>query len=276
MIGQAKRIAELTNLHPRSDKKEKGPIVVAFTSGKGGTGKSFVSLNIAFALSKTGKKILLIDFDINFASQHILVDKFPDFTIADFFSGKKNFDEVISPYSENLHFLFGESGIKTVEITNSTINRMFNEIRCLHDKYDYVIFDTASGGGEQVLSVLAKSDLQIVVANPEPTAVMDAYVIIKLMVASGISGREKFVIINKAVNSQEGKTAFENINSAVKNFLKQKVNFMGVIFFSPKIKNSISSQKIFIEENSIDNQSIAIKKIASQIGNFIHVENNNQ
>jgi flagellar biosynthesis protein FlhG len=275
MIGQAERIAELTNLHPSSYNNEQGPIVIAFTSGKGGTGKSFVSLNSAFTLSQMGKKVLLIDFDINFASQHILVDQFPEFTIADYFSGKKNFCDVISNYSENLHFVFGESGIKAVDITNTTINRLFNEIKGLRRKYDYVIFDTASGGGEQVLSVLAKSDLQVVVANPEPTAVMDAYVIIKLMIALGISGNQKFVIINKAENLEEGKTAFENINSAVKNFLKQKVNFWGVILNSSKIKKSISSQKIFVEENPIDNQTTVFRKIADKISNFVHLENIN-
>jgi flagellar biosynthesis protein FlhG len=275
MIGQVERIAELTNLHPRSNNNEQGPMVIAFTSGKGGTGKSFVSLNTAFTLSRMRKKILLIDFDINFANQHILVDQFPEFTIADYFSGKKNFCDVISNYSENLHFIFGESGIKTVDITNTTINRMFNEISSLGGKYDYVIFDTASGGGEQVLSVLAKSDLQVIVANPEPTAVMDAYVIIKLMIAAGISGNEKFVIINRAENLEEGKTAFENINSAINNFLKQKVNLGGIVLNSPKIKNSISSQKIFTEENPIDNQATAITKIADKISNFIHLENIN-
>ncbi len=275
MIGQAQRISELSRANFLKPNAQEHAPVIAFTSGKGGTGKSFLSLNLAYALSESGKKVLLIDFDINFAAQHILIDVLPEHSMGDYIKNRVLFEDVIFNYKPNLDFIFGESGVREAEIKPSVLNRFFLDVYAQSGKYDYIFIDTAAGGGEQVLSILKKSDFQIVVANPEPTAVMDAYVIIKLMLKAGIKSSSKFIIVNKAENLEEGEVAFRNINSAVKNFLKVEVPLLGIIRENAEIKRSSYLQKVFLKENKTTPEAGSIKGIARKLLKIKQLANSN-
>lgn len=275
MIGQAERISELSRSASPFSRKSSTP-VIAFTSGKGGTGKSFLSLNAAYALTELGKKVLLIDFDMNFAAQHILTDVLPEYSLGDYLNRKIEIEDAVYHYSPGPDFIFGESGVKEVDLTPTVINKLFLDINSLEKSYDYIIIDTAAGGGEQVLSVLKKSDYQIVVANPEPTAVMDAYVIIKLMLKYGITSRNKFVVVNKSNNLEEGEIAFRNINAAVKNFLKVEVPLLGIILDSDEIKRSSFSQRIFLKEKKGTGEAKRIMEIARKLLKIKQLANSNQ
>ncbi len=268
MIGQAERIAELSKSVSLVSEGTSNPNVVAFTSGKGGTGKSFLALNLAYALAERGRRVLLIDFDLNFASQHILVDILPEFTIGDYLTNKAPIENVVHRYSDKLHFIFGESSTKHFEVTSTSLNRLLLDVKSLPNKYDFVFFDTAAGGNSQTITILKKSDFQVVVANPEPTAVMDAYVIIKLMIKNGIDSHSKYVVVNKAPDIEEGKRAFTNINKAVKNFLKREVNLLGIINDSEKIKKNSYTQQIFLKQNPFSSESEKIKAIGREISKF--------
>ncbi|MDP3830922.1 MAG: AAA family ATPase, partial [Ignavibacteriaceae bacterium] len=109
MIGQLNRILELEKLKA-SQLVKRNNKVVAFTSGKGGTGKSFLSLNIAFSLSKAGKKILLIDFDPNLSNLNIMMNKRAEKNLSSFILQKELLGDLVTEYSSNLHIIFGESG----------------------------------------------------------------------------------------------------------------------------------------------------------------------
>jgi flagellar biosynthesis protein FlhG len=184
ILGQAERIAELNNL--RFAKNIKSVPIIAFTSGKGGTGKSTLALNLANLLAKQNKKVLLIDFDINFANLHVMLNVFPENTLNDYFTNKIELDELFHKHNENLSFIFGETGVVTsVKLTKAKLNEFFYAIKS-SDKFDVIILDTASGGSPETLDILSFASLPVVVANPEPTAVMDAYAIIKLMVVHDI------------------------------------------------------------------------------------------
>ncbi len=275
MIGQAQRISELSRAALPHIRRNHTP-VLGFTSGKGGTGKSFVSLNTAYALSELGKKVLLIDFDINFAAQHILVDVLPEYSLSDYLQREIGIEEAIYKFGPNLEFIFGESGVREADLTPAVINKLFFDIDSLNRQYDFIILDTAAGGGEQVLSVLKKSDFQIVVANPEPTAVMDAYVIVKLMLKYGITSDSKFVIVNKANNLEEGEIAYRNINSAVKNFLKVETPLLGIILDSAEIRKSSYSQRIFLKEMKGKSEAARVKEIARKLLKIKQLANSNQ
>ena len=190
MIGQAARIKELINLKSTKYNFESECPVIAFTSGKGGTGKSFISLNLAYALSRKKKKVLLIDLDPNLSSINIMLNVQASSTLFHFFSNQSLLGDLIYKYDSHLHFIFGESGNLDHPILNdSNLRSLFEQLKYLTSTYDYVLLDTASGANEYIFSLLSYPQVNVIVTTPEPTSVMDAYVILKLLNKKGVQNK---------------------------------------------------------------------------------------
>jgi flagellar biosynthesis protein FlhG len=275
MIGQLSRILELEKLKSAQLVK-KANKVIAFTSGKGGTGKSFLSLNIAFALSKVQKKILLIDFDPNLSNINIMMNKRVERNISSFILQKELLADLITEYNANLHIIFGESGkVDFPEISHGIIDSLMIQIQSLEHKYDYIFIDTGSGASDELLHLLSLSESKIIVATPEPTAVMDAYVIVKLLKSRNSTGKIG-VIINRATTAQEAVNAYGNLNKAVKHFLKVDISYCGTINFDSGVSKSIIAQELFLERFSKGETVDAINRCAKEITKFSQVVNIDQ
>ena len=261
MIGQAERLYKLKNLEKVRSKPSYLKIIT-FTSGKGGTGKTFISLSIAYSLSMLNKKVLFVDIDLNFANSNILLNLIPKVSIDNFFKGNKLLNEVITEYSPNFHLIFGESGeTEPVELKDELVTRLFNNLDKLKEKYDFVIIDTASGGQKELINLLNFSDVNIIVTSPEPTAVMDAYVMVKLLNNEKYKGK-KFIIVNKCTNEEEAETAFNNIKTAADYFLKENVELLGYLEFDEKVFHSITKQQFLTAQNPSSKTSIKLNGLA--------------
>ncbi|MGD8777623.1 MAG: AAA family ATPase [Ignavibacteria bacterium] len=275
MIGQAQRVNELNNLRRASKRKEEGCPIVAITSGKGGTGKSFVSLNLAYALARNNKKILLVDLDANLSNINIMLNIKPEKTIYEFLQNSAFLKELIHFYEPNLHFIFGESGkIDHPQFNDSNLSSFFYHLNLLSEDYDYIFLDLASGAGPDIINVLVQSDIKIVVTNPEPTSIMDAYVVLKLISRQG--NKKSYAVINKSASLKEGNVAFDNLNKAVKHFLKSDIELLGIIEFNNDVSQSILNQKLFIKNYPEVRVSIQLKQLAAKIGKIKQVANSNQ
>ena len=276
MIGQAERLYELNNLRRASVNKTQGCPIVAFTSGKGGTGKSFTSLNLAYALARVNKKVLVVDLDANLSNINIMLNVKSEITLYHFFRDQALLNELIYNYEPNLHFIFGDSG-KTDHplLDEGNIDYLFDQLHEISNNYDYIFLDTAAGAGPDVISILARCTSTVIVTTPEPTSIMDAYVILKLL-AKQNDKIGKHIIVNKSSSLIEGKTSFENLNKASEHFLKQKLFLLGIIEFGEEVGKSILNQSLLIKNNT---QSRIVKEIKVLAGNFVkikHVANNNQ
>ncbi len=262
MLGQAKRLLELKNLIQKEQTENKDGKIVSFTSGKGGTGKSFLSGNIAYLLSETGKKILLIDLDLNFSNLNTLFNIHSANTIYHYLTYNKSLSDIIEKYNNNLHLILGESG-KTDHpaFSNQKAELMINELKNLSYKYDYILVDTRSGIDEGTLKFLINSNQVIFVVTPEPTSVMDSYVILKMLKINGADNSLK-AIVNKCFTAEEGKVTFDNLDKAAKHFLKLDVEYLGELNFSEEVIKSIRNQIIFLEGQNSSEISKQIKKIS--------------
>ena len=109
MNEQISRLIEIKRLE-RNSKKNSDTKIISVCSGKGGTGKSFLALNFGYKLSRLNKKILIVDFDFNFSNLHLMINEIAENPISNLFLQKSSLDELIFRYSENLHFIFGDSG----------------------------------------------------------------------------------------------------------------------------------------------------------------------
>ncbi len=272
MIGQAERLIKLRNLG--NDKPNSGDQkIISFTSGKGGTGKTFISLSIAYILSTLNKKVLFIDADLNFANSNILLNTIPKTTIDNFFKGNKLLKDVITKYNSHFHLIFGESGeSEPLELKNELVDRLFNNLYKLKENYDYVIIDTASGGQKGLINLLSFSDVNIIVTSPEPTAVMDAYVMVKLLNNEKYKGK-KLILVNKCSSEEEGETAFNNIKTASGYFLKDNVEFLGYLSFDENVFNSITKQELLIINNPSAQICSRLTKLSGALTDIIQLAN---
>ncbi|MCK5086272.1 MAG: AAA family ATPase [Melioribacteraceae bacterium] len=274
MIGQAKRLIELTNLGINSDNK--GSKIVAFTSGKGGTGKSFFSLNLAFNLSSQGKKILLIDLDSNLANIDLMLNIKADSSISDFLSGKSFLSELPVEVRKGLFVIFGDSGkVDLPDKRREIIDHLFRSLRKLESEFDYIFIDTGSGVREDGLYLLSKSDFISVVINPEPTSVMDGYSTIKLL-RNYFEENKILIVVNKCDEEEEGKAAFNNLNTATSHFLGINLEHWGSVKYEGQISRSIKDQKIFLEEFKNIEIEDQFSALSAKLKHYQHLVNINQ
>ncbi|GAB6282787.1 MAG: MinD/ParA family protein [Ignavibacterium sp.] len=279
MIGQAKRLYELQKIYESKAENVKLNSTFIFTSGKGGTGKTFICANIAFALAEKKKKVLLIDFNLQFANLHILLNSVPEKTLKNFFKNESIFSEIIFKFNDYLDIVYGELGEENnFSFTENDIEFFVNKIKKIQTNYDFILIDTFSGANDLMISLMKDTAFNIIVSNPEPTALMDAYVIVKMLNQSYANGK-KLLIINKSLSEKEALVSLENLNKAINHFLNDQVDYIGTIPFDEKIIHSfsmLSNQEIIVNKNNNFKIYNAISNIADKLINIKQVANNNQ
>lgn len=246
MISQIDRVLELQRKQ-EVDCKEVFTNVVAILSGKGGTGKTFFASNAAFLFAQNHGKVLLIDLDYNLSNLNYVFNRAIKKTINSFLANVDNFTSVITNISPNLDIIFGESGkLNKTELSESDANRIFQNIKSLEDKYDLVLLDLGAGASSEVLYTASKAASVIIVTTPEPPAIIDSYVVTKLLNIN-YDTKNISVVINNCSAHQEGTIAFENLQSAVTHFLDADISCLSVIPHSPEVRSSIMEQKVFAQ-----------------------------
>lgn len=261
MIGQAERLYEIQNLFKRNPAAASNNIFT-FSSGKGGTGKTFLALNTALALSSLKKRVLLVDLDLNLANIHLLMDIIPHKTINDFLEKKDSLQNIVIKSSDNLSIIFGDSGKK--EWSGDAYNYLLKNIIEISSLYDFVLIDTGAGVSDKTADAVKAGKYNLIVTTPEATSVMDAYVLIKKLSAKDYCGKNG-CIINKCFSEEEAETTFNNLNSAVKHFLKMDVEFLGSIPYEPEIIRSIRDQNPFYKNDVRAPAGRAILTISKKI-----------
>jgi flagellar biosynthesis protein FlhG len=275
MNEQASRLIQLLQLE-KKELKSGNAKVISVCSGKGGTGKTFFAANFAFALSNIGKRVLLIDFDLNLSNLNIILNQTSANSISEFFEQRKSLDELIFSYSKNLHLIFGDSGKEYFpRISKEIIDYFFISLNKISVNYDFIIIDSAAGASDITIQQLLNSDYNIIVTSPEPTAVMDAYVLMKLLKAEN-SSSIKLVVINKASDEEDGRNSFQNIFVACKHFLEEEPIYLGSISFDIAAHKSVVNQQLLLENDETAKSSMEIKFIAKSFVEFVQVANNNQ
>lgn len=274
MTGQLDRIRELEKLY-NTQQNNSSEKIVAVASGKGGTGKTFFAANFAYQFALTSK-VLLVDLDFNLSNLHLLFNANPKQTLNCYFDSKSLFSEVITKYNSNLDLVFGDSGLTNQnKPTIAQIEKLFEDLNKTSYKYDLIIFDLGAGVNEENLFILSKVKSKLIITNPEPTALMDAYVLIKLL-KSNNADEGINVIVNRCVDEREGYQAFDNLKSAVDHFLKTKINFVAEIPESTEVRKSIIDQKLLAEKQKLNSVINSINRSISEFSKNHQVLNINQ
>lgn len=233
-------------------------------------------MNLGYSLSKSLKKVLVVDLDRNLSNINIMLNVSSEKSIINFFREENNLKELIFNYDKNLDFIFGDSGrLDYPKITKPKLDAFWDELMEISKDYDIVLLDIASGANEEILFYLSKAAMNILLTSPEPTAVMDAYVVLKLLAVENYKG-EKLIVVNKSQNLAEGQQAYLNLNKAVEKFLGEKLKFLGVITFNEKVSEMIMKQELFCKAEPNSKTTFEIKNIANQLIKIMQMANNNQ
>jgi len=257
MEDQAQELKKMMNRKTR---------IIAITSGKGGVGKSNLSVNMAIAYAQQGKKVMLIDGDLGMANVNILMNIVPQYNLMHVVNNQKKMQEVINDTEFGIKFIAGANGFS--KIANLTVEELdeFAKQFAMLGNFDIIIIDTGAGIASNVLQFVAAADEVYVVTTPEPTAITDAYGIIKI-ITTELPDREMNIklLVNRVHSADEGKRISERIINIVGQFLNKKVDYIGFVYDDPVVQASVIRQKPFIIVNPTSKPAQCIKHIVGRI-----------
>lgn len=215
------------------------PTVIAVTSGKGGVGKTNLSVNLAIALGRRGARTLAIDADLGLANMDIVMGVAPTFTTAEVVRGEVEIEDVLVEGPENVWLLPGASGQYDLAMLDDRGRQtLFSAVDSLDDRFDCVVVDTGAGVGSNAVGFAAAAKDIVVVVTPEPTSVADAYGVIKVL-STRCGVRRLRIVANMTQSAAEGERVFRRINSLAERFLDVVLDYVGHIPRDPMIQRAV-------------------------------------
>jgi flagellar biosynthesis protein FlhG len=223
------------NIHQKRTK------VISVTSGKGGVGKTTSTINLGLALVQSGHRVLILDADLGLANVNIMLGFKPQKSIDDLIRGDANLEDIIVSHHSGIDIIPATSGVYEVTNLEDEAKRILLEaFEGLYGVYDYLLIDTSAGIGSNVLYFNVASEKVLVVLDPEPTSITDAYALIKVLSHEGVTGFE--VLVNRAPVGSDGREVFRKLLTATDRFLNVQVNFLGCIQEDDSVTESIMQQ----------------------------------
>ena len=239
--------------------------VIAVSSGKGGVGKTNVSVNLAVSLAAEGKEVLLLDADMGLANVDVLLGLNPEYDLSHVIRGECTLEEAIIEGPSNLKIVPGSSGISRMANLSATeqagLIHAFSE---LGHVIDVMVVDTGAGISDTVINFCCASQEVIVVVCDEPASITDAYAFIKVMSREHqIQGFQ--ILANMAHSASEGRELFNKLSKATDRFLDVTLTFMGSIPYDAKLRKAVQHQRAIVDAFPRSPASLALKRLAKQI-----------
>lgn len=220
---------------------------IAVASGKGGVGKTNVSVNLAVALAKAGGRTLLLDCDMGLANAGILLGMDSPWTIGDVLAGRCELVDLIMPGPSGLAFAPGHSGTGAGStLSAGERGRLLDALAPQRAHFDTIVIDTGSGIEASALALVASADTPLIVVAPEPTSFIDAYALVK---ALGVShGIDRFEIVTNMVQSEAaGHALFDRFRAAATRFLDLELAYAGAIPADPYVREAVLRKRCVVE-----------------------------
>ncbi|MBQ1802616.1 P-loop NTPase [Lachnobacterium bovis] len=268
-MDQAQQLREAINHKKQNAPLKKVARVLAVTSGKGGVGKSNISVNLAVVLQKLGKKVIIFDADFGLANVEVMFGSKPEYTLSDLIYRGMSIREIINIGPHGIGFISGGSGI--IGLNNLGRNQILYMVKSLEDlneMADYIIIDTGAGISNQVVEFLKFSPEVLLVTTPDPSSIADSYSLLKALYKNPgyIKGHTKIhVIANKVVSKEEGNGVFSKLSSVVTNFLDEEIDYYGMIPADVQLEKAVKQQKIVSEVNANAKSSKAFRELANKL-----------
>lgn len=248
------RDVSLNSLSPVEKKPEPAeeglanPLVLAISSGKGGVGKTNIVANLGLALSRLGKRILVLDADLGLANIDILLGLTPQYTLEHFLSGQKRLKDILVPGPGGMLILPASSGVpELVDLNDTQKINLLNEMDQLSPSIDLLLIDTGAGISGNVLYFNLAAQESIVIVTPEPTSITDAYALIKIL-ATRHRKKDFLILVNAVSDDREAKEVYRKISLVADRFLSSvSMDYLGFIPFDKHVPQAVKKQRALLD-----------------------------
>ena len=268
-------VASPPNHHPAGAAPAKRPSahpnIIAVTSGKGGVGKTFVSANLAAALTRQGLHVLVLDADLGLANLDVVLNLYPKITLHDVFVGRASLQEAVVTAPGGFHVLLAGSGmVEYSRLTPEVRNQLIHTIDTLAPHYDVVLLDTGAGISDVVLFSLSLASEILIVATPEPTSLTDAYAAMKVPAAQQKRHNMRLVI-NQAARPGDGRAITGQLQQVLNRFvstesgLPMRLIHMGDIPSDTAVREAVMRRQLLLQSNPNCPAALAIAQLATRV-----------
>ena len=242
------------------------PLVFSVTSGKGGVGKTNISVNLAVALAKMNKRVVLLDADLGLANVDVLLGLTPELNLFHLFHKGMSLKKVLFKTPYGFHILPASSGVsEMLSLSTGQKLELLEAMDYLENKVDYLIVDTGAGIGDNVLYFNLAARERLLVLTTEPTSLTDAYALVKVMHLNHAVNRFR-VVVNMAPNEKTAKQMFSKLHAACDHFLDGiSLDFVDFIPHDATVRQAVIKQVPFCEMAPQAPASLKLVDIARKI-----------
>ena len=233
---------------PAADsEKERATRVYAITSGKGGVGKTAVTANIAVSLARLGRKVLILDADLGLANIDVVFGLAPKYNLNHFFSGEQELSAILVEGPSGVKILPAGSGVQNfTRLDSHQKQRLLDGLDLMHNDFDFVLIDTEAGISENVTYFNTAAQEILVVTTPDPTAITDAYALMKLL-STQYHEKRFNLVVNQVQNDEEALDVYRKLTMVSNRYLDISIDFLGSIPADRQMIDAIRKQQVIVE-----------------------------
>ena len=272
MEDQAEKLREMmrakagTVERPAMPQLKKKTRIITVASGKGGVGKTNMSVNMALAYARIGKKVVVMDADLGLANVNVMLKMIPKFSLYHVIRKQKSMKEILVETEYGISIVPGASGFsKIANLTEDERQNFIEELNTLQNA-DIIIIDTSAGVHSNVLDFIAAADDVVIITTPEPTAITDAYGLIKI-IATEIDNLNMSLklVVNSVHNVAEAKAVAERMTTIAGQFLNLKLEYLGFVYDDNAVSQAVLRQRPFMVEAPRCKASLCVQHIVGRL-----------
>jgi flagellar biosynthesis protein FlhG len=242
-----------------------GAVVLAITSGKGGVGKTNITANLAACIAGENQRVTLMDADLGLGNLDVLMGIQSRFNLSHVVSGKRTLEEITQVGVNGVEIICSGSGLESLaNLGQFQQQRLLKEIQTLEDRSDVILIDTGAGIHSTVIGFCMAADHTLVVTTPEPTAITDAYAMIKVLATNQYGGRVS-LIVNMATSLAEGKKVYRQIAAVASRFLNVGIYEAGVLCKDENLIQAVRRQDLVVQAFPKAGISRALRAISNRL-----------
>jgi len=259
--GSSRASSSKSNVKP-ADKAR----VITVTSGKGGVGKTNLSVNMALAFARLGRKVVVMDADLGLANVNVMLNMIPKYNLYHVIKKQKTIREILVETEYGISIVAGASGFSQIANMGEEDRKDFiSELDSLSNA-DIIIIDTSAGVSSNVLDFIAAADDAVIITTPEPTAITDAYGIIKIIATEYDSVNMGLkLVVNRAKGAAQAKSVADRMINIAGQFLNLKLDYLGFIYDDVSVSHAVLRQKPFMVVDPKCKASICVQHIVERM-----------
>jgi len=262
---QAGTLRNMEDTTLSTDKHESPTRVYSITSGKGGVGKTAVVANTATAMAKMGKKVLILDADLGLANIDVVFGLAPRYNLNHFFAGEMDLGSILADGPHGIKILPAGSGVQNFTRLDSKQKlRLLDGLDQMHNQFDFVLIDTEAGISENVTYFNTAAQEIIVVTTPDPTAITDAYALMKLL-STQYHEKRFNLVVNQIQHENEALDVYRKLTMVSNRYLDISIDFLGSIPADKQMTDAIRKQRVIVDLYPSSKISTAFHSLSATI-----------